>query len=95
MICSECPRALTLEQVRRGNKTCSKECGYARMCRLGGRLAEYRERRESIRAALLERAGSDGTVNVDVAVDVAMKAGAEGYLRGYDVRLHRERRQAS
>jgi hypothetical protein len=88
VICSECPATLTELQVERGNVTCSKPCGYARMRRVGSRQAAYREREATIRLDLTSLATPDGfegvTVPLDAAVDIAMAADKAGYLRGYD-----------
>lgn len=86
--CSECPRELTAIQVERGNKTCGKPCGYARMRRLGSRQAAYRDREAAARDALVARATPDGfeglTVPLDVAVSAVMAADKVAHARGFD-----------
>lgn len=91
VICSECPKELTSLQVRRGNVTCGRTCGAARHRRVGCRLAQHRKRREAVVEALRVHATGD-MVPIAAAADVTMKFDGDAWLRGYDARLHQERR---
>jgi hypothetical protein len=90
VLCSECPRELTRDQVRRMGVTCSKACAAARCRRLGRRLEAYRRRRAAVRGEL-QVAGLSGPV-LERVVEIVLDWNDEGYGRGYDVREHRERR---
>ena len=106
MTCSECPRALTPAQVRRGNKTCGRSHGIARANRIASPKARDQQltalfavnqqhARRRILAAILEdlrpHVTPEGFVSLRFAAHTAVKWRRIGYHRGYASRWHHER----